>query len=140
MTGDERIRTAGPVAAWFSGIVAGVVMILIGILAAPPPASNELALPRPAIEPVCIWLAAALAAIVPSWRLRAPIGQMLALALGAAIFTFILAQWIGHWTTVGTLIHRGNVDWRAVMLRRDLGVSFLGVNAAALLSTVVGKR
>lgn len=135
----ENETSVGPVNACISGLVAGGLLVVIGILAAPPPA-NELALPRPAIEPVCVLLAAAVAAAVPSYRLRAPLSQTLAVALGAAVFTYILSQWMGHWAGVGAVVRKRPVNWAEVILRRDLGVSALGVLASAFIGTVLGNR
>lgn len=123
MEDEVPVKSVSVVSACVSGVVAGSLLVVVGFLAAPPPA-NELAIPRPAIEPVCVLLAAAAAAAVPSYRLRAPIGQTLALALGAAVFTYLLSQWVGHWTAVGVSSRKSAINLAEVTLRRDLMASF----------------
>ncbi len=131
-------RPCGPLKAWLSGFVAGAVVVIIGILAAPAPA-NQLAIPRPGIEPVCIYLAAALAAAVPAWQQRASLGLTAAFALGAAIFTFFISGWIGHWMNVGVAVRRTGLLAQAVW-RRDLGVAALAVFVWPSVTTFLGKE
>jgi hypothetical protein len=127
---ESRLPRAGPIAAWISGVVAGAFLASLGVLAAPHPA-NELVMRQLAIEPVCVMIAGALAAAVPAYRLRMPIGQVLALGLGGALLTF-LSVWVVHWISVGG-INGGQIEWR-----RDLAASFVGVTVASTVSTVMG--
>ncbi len=137
MADDPLIRPASSLNAWVSGLAAGAVMIVIGILAAPPPA-NEFAIPRATIQPLFVLLAAGAAAAVPPRRLRASMGLTLVLAVTAIGFTWFIGLWVNHWMTVSAAV-RPKVDWPAIMWRRDLFHSLIAVLPWCSLGTYFGK-
>jgi hypothetical protein len=128
-----------PARACISGLAVGCFILFIGILTAPPPA-NELAIPKPAIHPGFILLAAAMAAAVPAYRMGASGGMSLALGLGAAVCTYFMSIWVTHWAGVGTAVMHRPVNAATLVLRRDLGVSFLGVAVGSFLGMMLGRR
>jgi hypothetical protein len=126
-----RHAKAHPFSAWISGVISGGVMAVIAALAAPRPA-NELVLPQLAIEPISLAIAGALAAAVPSYRLRASMAPVLALALGGAFFVY-MCVWAVHWISVGP------VTWSELVWRRDLAAAFVGIIVASSVSTITGS-
>lgn len=133
---EGNVGVSQPVAV-LSGVVAGLLMVFIGIIA------KQLGEPFPGrspLEPAIPALAAALAAVVAAYRSGASIGTALALALGAFIVTYFVSVWITHWMGVGGLVRRRPTSPVALGWRRDLTVCLLGVAVGSFLGGFLGRR
>jgi hypothetical protein len=124
-------------AAALSGVIAGLVVVFIGIIA------RQLGEPFPGpglVGPSIAPVAAALAAAVSSYRSRASIGTTLALAVGALLVTYFVSVWLTHWMGVGGLVRRHPVSPEVLGWRRDISVCFLGVAVGSFLGAFLGRR
>lgn len=133
---EGNVGVSQPVAV-LSGIIAGLLMVFIGVVA------RELGEPFPGrspLEPAIPALAAALAAVVAAYRSGASIGAALALALGAFIVTYFISVWITHWMGVGGMVRRRPPSSIPLGWRRDLTVCLLGVAVGSFLGAFLGRR
>ncbi len=135
----ETETSVSTVSACVTGVVVAVFILVIGASLAPAK-GNQLALPRPMIEPIFISLAAAVAAGLPSYRMGGSIGQALALAIGAAICAYLISIWMAEWVNLGIWARRRAMGWRELAWRRDISVSFFGVVLGCGLAILLGRR
>lgn len=124
-------------AAVVSGVIGGLVVVLIGLLAGKlgePLSGNAL------FGPSVPALGAAMAAAVSAHRAGSSFGTALAVAIGAFLVAYVAAVWFTHWMGVGGLVRRRPVNPVVLGWRRDLGVCFIGITVGAFLGTFLGRR
>jgi hypothetical protein len=139
MEENPEVGGAGvsPTAAVLSGVIAGLLVVFIGVVA------RQFGEPFPGASPLgpsIAGVAAGLAAAVATYRSGSPIGAALALAVGAFVVTYFISVWLTHWVAVGGMVRRRPMDPVVLGWRRDLSVCFLGIAVGSFLGAFLGRR
>ena len=136
--GFKSETAASPLAAVWSGVLAGLIVVIIGVIA------NAVGKPFPGpslVGPSTPAFAAALATAVSAHRSRSTLGMMLALAVGMFLSAYMINVWVTHWMVLGSRFPlRRTVSPVVLGWRRDLGVAFLGIAAGSMLGSFLGRR